>query len=756
MPELDRAPALPAGTGRGPLSAARRRRLPAHARPGSTDAAGPSSSAPAPHTPSAQLTRLAQHLAGLEQDRARLSARIDEAVEARLAAGRAAGPQNPVELGKLQDRVHQARATLQGLMAARAAHLDQLERAERQLASCVRSLQALSLAASTSSGSGAVAVAPPRARTGVSSAPVAIAPSPQENEVHKLVGQLEQQQQAVAIERKQIDKQLDAARTEVARLKAEVEFALDPANFLPGVNDSAYQGLDNYLESRNLPALRRVPKRQAEDTRYARYLAYFTEVGANGAPRLTSDVLEAPLESFSAFSALTNSMMRGIRLNKSFLRTLLDGNLVGIQAALGAGGHGLEEAVREKITASFQDFVESTRRLVASADARPPGSSQGRQRHRFDDTHVSRSTRDEFTARNGHLLSLQEVPEHRDNIIEAAVNRALSLMRDLVDQCNDSNAQLAKAQARFNDTKQALRPVVEGAVKVAQQLDAARKQRTALASERRQRETAQATSAPRPFDAAIPQTQTSVPSSDPEANRLKLRGNSVVHTEAIHGAKEQIAHADQEIRVAAATLRGCEAELETTAAAYAREADGARRQHGEYREELTGLRQRLDKLDDRVLKARKDLSSHPARQAMVSDRAWTQAIDRHVEPNDKALRDRARITGYAGVYASQADLGRAVADIHAHLAQQPDFQALLNARTADEFERAATQLPGGVIDRVHEHGRPVGRGFSNRPDQTAHPTELTRSCYSLQFVQGRVLVSHIYPQVPPLQLQTAP
>ncbi len=754
MPELGRAPALPASTGRGQLSAARRRRLPAHARPGSTDAAGPSSSAPAPHTPSAQLTRLAQHLAGLEQERAKLSTRIGEAVEARLAAGRAAGPQHRRELRKLQDRVHQASATLQGLMAARAAHLDQLERAERQLASCVRSLRALSLAASTSSGSGAVTVALPRAGTVASSTPVAIAPSPQETEVLKLVGQLEQQQQAVAIERKRIDKQLDAARTKVADLKSAVEFALDPANFLPGVNDCALDALDRYLKGINLPALSRVPGRRAQDTRYARYLEYFTEVGENGAPRLTRAVREAPRASFAAFSALTGSMMPGMRLN-SFLRTLLDGNLDGIKAALGAGGQGLEEAVEEKITASFQDFVESTRSLVDSASVRPPESSRGRQRRRFDDTHVSRATRDEAIVRNGHLVSLQAMPEHRSIIIEQAVSQTCSMMRDLVAQCNDDNAQLAEAQARFNDAEHAQGPMDERAKKVAQQLDAAREQRNALASERRRREAAQATSAPRPIDATIPQTRTPVSSSDPEANRLKLRGNSVVHIETIHGAKEQITHADQEIRVAAATLRGCEAELEKTAAAYAREVDGARRQHGEYREELTGLRRDLHDLDARINQAREGMGSDPARQAMVSDRAWARAVERHVEPDHTALRDRARITGYAGVYASQADLGRAVVDIHAHLAQQPDFRALLNARTVDEFERAATQLPDGVIDRVYDHGRPVGRGFSNRPDQTAHPTELTKSCYSLQFVQGRVLVSHIYPQVPPLQLQTA-
>jgi chromosome segregation ATPase len=342
---------------------------------------------------------------------------------------------------------------------------------------------------------------------------------------------------------------------------------------------------------------------------------------------------------------------------------------------------------------------------------------------------------------------LLELPAHRDRFIAEAEIQAVSLMRDVAEQCRDAAAQLAEAEARVNAALSARRLVIQRAVAISPQLDAARTQLNALVNERRR---------PRPSAAAIPQTRTPASSSDPEANRLKLSGNRVVHTEAIHGAEEKIEHADQEIRVAAATLRKCEADLETTAAAYAREADSVQRQHGESGKELTGLRRQLLDLDARIVQAREHLGSDPARQAMVSDRAWARAVERHVEPDHTALRARARITGYAGVYASQADLGRAVADIHAHLAQQPDFQALLNARTADEFERAATQLPDGVIDRVHDHGRPVGHGFSNHPDQTARPAELTRSCYSLQFVQGRVLVSHIYPQVPPRQLQATP
>ena len=70
--------------------------------------------------------------------------------------------------------------------------------------------------------------------------------------------------------------------------------------------------------------------------------------------------------------------------------------------------------------------------------------------------------------------------------------------------------------------------------------------------------------------------------------------------------------------------------------------------------------------------------------------------------------------------------------------------------------RAAAGVPGGVVDRVIEHGRRVGRGFSNDPDQTVRATPLTQSSYSLQFVRGRVVVSHVFPYVPHRELRTTP
>lgn len=751
-PALGRAPARPAGPGSPPAASPRREPVPI--RPGAPQAAGPSDRTPAPSEPWVQLADLARQLAGLERQRTDLMARLGEGPPAHLAADPSALAQSQARLGKLHDRVQQASATRQAHLATKAALQEQLERTESLRASCERSLQALSLPPRAVTGGGAAAApSTPTALPALPAAPAVLAASPEETEVRARVHQLEQQQQAVAQERKQIDRQRAGARAEVTRLASELEFLLNPASFMPEVNASAQNALDRYLRSLGLPALQRVPARRAQDTRYEQYLQRFTETDGNSNLRLTPAVLQDSRTSFSAVSALSSSLMPGMRL-KSLLATLLEGRLDGITAALRDGGQGLEEAVRHAIAASFHDLIARARGLVESADAQPPQSSQGRQRRRFANTHVSSGTRDEVIARNGHLVSLQADPAHRDNIIAAATGQACSLLGGLAGQCNETRASLAAAQARLDATTPDLQRVIEQAVQLTQQLEQARERREALQRERRRREAAQSVPTARPAGAAIPQTVTPLPAADPEARQLKLRGEMVAHADDLRRVREGIARADDQIRDVTATLQAHQAELAAASEAHERAAEQARLRLSQYREELDRLRQQQADLKARIPRLRDELGRHPARQALVSDDAWTLAIKRHVEPDLAKLRDRARTTGYAGAYASLADLGLAVAEIHAHLSLQPGLQALLNAGTAAEFERAAKRLPDGVVDHLHDHGHPVGHGFSNLPDQTTRPTELAQSCYSLQFVQGRVRISHLYPYVPHRQLAT--
>jgi hypothetical protein len=132
-------------------------------------------------------------------------------------------------------------------------------------------------------------------------------------------------------------------------------------------------------------------------------------------------------------------------------------------------------------------------------------------------------------------------------------------------------------------------------------------------------------------------------------------------------------------------------------------------------------------------------------------------VERHVEPDDASRHARARITGYSVAYPPQAELARSAADIHTHVSQQPRFQTVMAATSRAEFERPVANMPGGggVSDLVHDHGREIGRGFSNDPDQTARPTSPTQGNFPLQLVQGRPVVTHIYPYVPHRRLTTA-
>ena len=106
--------------------------------------------------------------------------------------------------------------------------------------------------------------------------------------------------------------------------------------------------------------------------------------------------------------------------------------------------------------------------------------------------------------------------------------------------------------------------------------------------------------------------------------------------------------------------------------------------------------------------------------------------------NDKALAEKRNFTADEQTqYVIQAPVGTYQLD--------SPFWALEDAQP----------VPGRFPLVVHDHGREVGRGFSNDLDQTERATTLTQSNFSLQFVQGRVVISHRYPYVPHRQLMTA-
>jgi hypothetical protein len=98
-------------------------------------------------------------------------------------------------------------------------------------------------------------------------------------------------------------------------------------------------------------------------------------------------------------------------------------------------------------------------------------------------------------------------------------------------------------------------------------------------------------------------------------------------------------------------------------------------------------------------------------------------VEHHVQPDDASRHARARITGYSGAYPSQAELARSAADIHTHVSQQPQFQAVMAATSRAEFECPVANMPGGggATDLVHDHGREIGRASATTPTRPRAP-----------------------------------
>lgn len=754
-PELARAPTLPGSSLRGESSSAavpRRARLPASA------SSSGSGATPAPSS-AQQTNALAQQLAELESRRASLQADITAMREAGLAnARRACSAEDITELNKQQDRVDHARSELHGLLARRDARFDQLERTERLLASCERSLAALAVvtdapslpsapAASASASSSAQPASPPRqAAAGVRA---------EEAAVRERVQQLGRENDAAKAEQERAKRLLAAARAKVENQQAEAEKRLNSEVYVPHVDGGAFFSMNSFLQERGLPPVDQL-QQGVEDTRYSRYVERLTQRGEDGVQRLKPEFLN-PTDSFAAFSALHCALMQDV-VDHSMVRRLLPQDTSAINASLRKGGEDLEAVVRGSLLAGLDVVIYKMETLAVAADR--PELAMGGRRRRMKVREAGSLSKDDVVGigqRNKAVRELLLTEGHHAAITKGAVEQSCALLRGVMGAYQQALGRVDQAKAQLKDTMQELRPVFERSIQADQQLKKAREQLDQIRNERQRLESAEAKKDAKPAsEAAIPQTVTVSASSsfDAEARGMKLRGAIEKHTESADQSNQEIALLDARVREAGKELRHGEDQLEIKAAAFARQAAGARREHGTQRERLSELRDELRGLDGRIDQARNELQRQLV-PAIISDRAWTRAIDRHVEPDNEALRARTGVTGYAGAYNSQADMARAVADVHAHVSQRPELQAVLAARTRTQFERAVAAVPGGVTDLVFDHGRQMGRGFSNALDQTERATPLTQSSYSLDFVQGRVVVSHLYPYVPHRQLQPA-
>nr|WP_297381616.1 hypothetical protein [uncultured Roseateles sp.] len=786
FPGLDRAPARPAsayGAGEAdsaPSAVQRRAALPVSRPTEAAAMAGPSAGAPlaplAPSSPSVQLRLLAGELSELETERAALQASLAELQQRRHDARAPIASERSDEVGRLQSRAEHARGQLASLQARHDKETGELADVERKLASAQRQLEDLTLAAESRPTQPA---RPARARTGrrggakaasaTKATPAAAKPdprSPAEVEAHARIQRLEGERDSLKTQMEAASRRVAEAR---ATLKSDTDFAetlLDPRFIEQRVDKAAAIHLNPFLAHYRLPAIDELP--QGEDTRHARYLAMFTNVDA-GARRLDEPLLEKPAHSFSAFSALFSTLWPD-RVNGSLLRNLLGGDMSAVMAAVRAGGEGLGNAVGRHVVAQFTEEMRYCA-MAAAATGLPDGTTARRVKL-SDGSRVTRTALAESRARARDLMPLQELPAHRGRIVVGAIQQATSMMTTIAEEYREASGDVQRSQSALDGALKERSALVERGEQLTHELGAAQAALSGLRDARRQRDAAQpAPSTPsgqsaqsaQPAsrdaapDAAIPQLPAAAGSSSPDvdARRMRLRGDVDRHSAQADEARSRVDQTARDVGEAQAELRRSAQAHEAAAAALAREAANASREHDEVRAAQAGLRERLAVTEARIGELRETLHQAPARRAAISDPAWERAVERHVGISDEAMRERAPETGHVGSYDSLSTLSQVVADLHAHVSGHTDLRPVLAARNRREFDSAVARVPGGVTDLVFDHGRQVGRGFSNALDRTERATPLQHSSYSLDFVQGRVVVSHLHPHVPRRTLQVA-
>ncbi|SFS00116.1 hypothetical protein SAMN05428960_4670 [Mitsuaria sp. PDC51] len=736
--------------------------------------AGPSSGAPlaplAPSSPSVQLRLLAGELSKLETERAALQASLAELQQRRHDARAPAASERSDEVGRLQSRAEHARGQLASLQARHDKETSELADVERKLASARRQLENLTLAAEPRPAQPA---RPARARTGrrggakaasaTKATPAAAKPdprSPAEVEAQARIQRLEGERDSLKTQMEAASRRVAEAR---ATLKSDTDFAealLDPRFIEQRIDKAAAAHLNPFLAHYELPAIDQVP--QGEDTRHARYLAMFTNVDA-GARRLDEPLLENPAHSFSAFSALFSTLWPD-RVNGSLLRNLLGGDTSAVMAAVRAGGEGLGNAVGRHVLAQFTEEMRYCA-MAAAATGLPDGTTARRVRL-SSGSRVTQTALAEGRARARDLMPLQELPAHRGRIVVGAIQQATSMMTTIAEEYREASVDVQRSRSALDGALKDRSALVERGEQLTRELGAAHAALSGLRDERRQRDAAQSSPSAQSAqpasrdaapDAAIPQLPAAAGSSSPDvdARRMRLRGDVDRHSAQADEARSRVDQTARDIGEAQAELRRSAQAHEAAAAALAREAANASREHDEVRAAQAGLRERLAVTEARIGELRETLHQAPARRAAISDLAWERTIDRHVGISDEAMRERAPETGHVGSYDSLSTLSQVVADLHAHVSGHADLRPVLAARNRREFDSAVARVPGGVTDLVFDHGRQVGRGFSNALDRTERATPLQHSSYSLDFVQGRVVVSHLHPHVPRRTLQVA-
>lgn len=367
--------------------------------------------------------------------------------------------------------------------------------------------------------------------------------------------------------------------------------------------------------------------------------------------------------------------------------------------------------------------------------------------HRLNQTQMRQTTQ-----RWNFLCTLIE--RHRDVFIQDIARTFTPLVEAKSMHLDNLRTIVQHLEASLDEMQALIPQTLASAVDRRTQLNAARAEYKALvrARQRAQQSTGESSSTPAP---ATPRPNdgsgTFLPSgpmltrSDTmfrlESKLTQIQGRIANQEALVQEARNAFESAHQALMSAEESVRIAEAQLEQGLALQTQHSGSTRRARRQRQGEAEQMRHQMATLDAQIRIARAELMGAPTLATLITPTALARAIERHVEPDHQALRERATQVGRAAAYASEAHLVIALVDVHRHLREEPQ-------RRHD-----------GATDLILEHEQHLAHGFSDAPDQTDRPTPVRHSSFSLgrQASPGqpeRLQVTHLYPYLPPRQLRS--
>jgi len=502
------------------------------------------------------------------------------------------------------------------------------------------------------------------------------------------------------------------------------------------------------------------PATAGQASSFDQYLARFTEPDDAGALQLRPDLRQGE-QCRAVLSALCAEAVRGMPVNIDPLFDVLlskDMQAGSIERLIANSPRQNADLLKPAVSAALGKSINMLVHLASQGTPTAPRPARRRER-------AGRA--EAKTAFVPTATALALVVRHREEFQAGLLGRAAQILSVIAGNRQAATGMTRTLERQLAARKQDLDTNIRQIRSAEEQRNAEQARLQALqAAERAATRTTASASTPTGA-AAIPPTATVHAGPDREARILKLRGDLAELAGQHTAASNLLDAAVAKDQSAAREERKAQAAYETAVAAWGRAQDSIRREWEQTRTARAAQREQLARLEGRIGEAREALKCNPALTRLLQPadaqrhRAGTleRAIERHVEPDDGALRERARhATGYAAAYHSLGHLAEAACDVYEHAVRH--CPGLFAARSRAEFQAAAAALLAadgqGIDKRVCPHPRdqPIARGYSNDPDQTRRAVPVNESCYALAWQDGRVLISHLYPLVPHRRLRT--